>query len=65
MRNESGSYFVMLRHPECGHLPMIDNDDNVAWFDTEQEAVAAGSDSFLGEGFGFEVFCIGHGEVTG
>lgn len=58
------AYFVMLNHPNPSvpAVPMVHEDDEVAFFMTKEEAEEAAKNSFLGEGYGFEVFCLGRGE---
>ena len=60
-------YFVMLNCCSGGIVPLVvgDEHEELATFDTEDEAVAAGKDNTLGHHFGFEVFCTGCGEITG
>ena len=55
-------YFVMLNCTGGRITPMTDSDDNVAMFETIEEANEAARDNMLGEAYGFEVFCKGCGE---
>ena len=55
-------YFVMLSHPNINPLPMTEDDEHVAYFNTLEEAKSAAEDNPLGENYGYEVFCIGRGE---
>ena len=58
------SYFVMLNHPNFPAIPMTTGDgDLVAFFDSLDDACHAGHDNVLGESYGFEVFCLGNGEI--
>lgn len=59
-------YFIMLNCSNGGITPLVtgDLDDELATYDTEDEAVAAGKDNTLGNHFGFEVFCTGCGEIS-
>jgi len=54
-------YFVMLRHPNPRNngVPLMENDENIAWFETYTEASEAGENNWLGSDFGFVVFNIG------
>lgn len=52
------NYFVMLKHtnPNVKALPLTDEDDNVCWFDTEDDAEIAALSSLLGSSVGYQVF---------
>ena len=54
-------YFVILNHPNGHYMPMVDDDENLAMFDSEISAIVAGNDHMLGSSFGFEVFELGGG----
>lgn len=55
-------YFVMLNHPNGGVLPMVKDDEgNMAFYETEEDAGLAAEDNPLGETFGYEIFCLGMG----
>ena len=55
-------YFVILNHQNSDlFIPMTDENDNLAMFDSEISAVIAGQDNPLGKAFGFEVFEMGDG----
>jgi hypothetical protein len=49
-------FFVMLNHPNGGIVPMVDDDEDLATFDTVEEAESAARNSSLGDACGFEVF---------
>ena len=55
-------YFVILNHqnPDI-HLPLVDDDDQMMFFESENFAIAAAEGSMLGSAFGFEVFELGSG----
>lgn len=57
-------YFVMLNHQNGKIMPLIsaDSDDDIAMFETLEEANEACNRNLLGAAFGFEVFCRGCGE---
>lgn len=48
------SYFVILRGQNGRPLPMVDDENNIALFDTEDEAEECASENPLGSLFGFE-----------
>lgn len=55
-------YFVILNTSnEKTFMPMFDDDDNLAMFDSEISATVAGNKNLLGSVYGFEVFEIGGG----
>lgn len=58
-------YFVMLyTSADVGYVPMIDGDDNdLAMYDTEDEARSAAQNTSLGEAFGYEIFQMGEGVI--
>ena len=49
-------YFVMLIHPNCGYTPLMENEDDIAKFQTNEDAVSAAINTSLGEVYGYEVF---------
>lgn len=55
-------FFVMLNHPSPNvpAVPMADDED-IAFYDTEDAAREAANNSILGEKFGFEIFELGTG----
>lgn len=58
------NYFVMLEHPRGWPVPMIDSEsayDDLAWFETEDDARRCARQNPLGEAYGFEVFERGGG----
>ena len=61
--NNSGDYFVMLNLQRGGITPMVDGDDELALFETQEEAEASAKNNVLGDAFGYEVFCRGNGEI--
>jgi len=58
---EEDKFFVMLNHPKCLPLIMMKDEENVAYFDTQEEAKVAANDNDLGDAFGYEVFQLGCG----
>jgi hypothetical protein len=56
------AYFVILSHQKQEiFLPMLDENDILALFKTENDAINAGNENPLGKHFGFEVFELGYG----
>ncbi len=61
--NTNSEYFVMLNLQRGGISPMtLGEDDELALFETQEEAEASAKNNVLGDAFGFEVFCRGNGE---
>jgi hypothetical protein len=58
---EIGQFFVMLHIGENNYTPLM-HSDQIAKFDTVDDAMTAGEDNILGEVFGFEVFEMGTGD---
>lgn len=57
MRKTEGSlFFVMLDSGNRTPVPLVDDDENVALFDTESEAESAGRRNPLGNAFGYDVY---------
>lgn len=54
-------YFVLLHKGSWPPLPLVDENENIAWFETEEEASNVASENPLGEAFGFEIFELGRG----
>lgn len=57
-------YFVMLRHPSKGFVPMETGEGEcfeLATFETHIQADRSARDSVLGGALGFEVFKMGDG----
>lgn len=58
-------YFVILNHPNGKVLPLVENDENdIAMFDSEIQALSAGQNNDLGNYYGFEVFELGGGTYS-
>lgn len=58
-------YFVMLRRPRnAGFTPLFDEDDEVAMFEDERDAVEAAKLTEFGRLYGYEIFCEGCGEAS-
>ena len=57
-------YFVMLNHPNKNiqAMPMVDENENIAWFESEESARETAYGTQLGHAYGFEIFQLGHGE---
>ena len=50
-------YFVMLRHPNGEYfLPLVDDDNEIMQFSSEDEARDGAKSSSLGSEIGYEVF---------
>lgn len=62
MRGMKKDFFVTLNHPSGGSVPMVDEHDDLATFDSEAEARDAAMGTFLGQNCGFEIFERGTGE---
>jgi len=60
-------YFVILNCSNGGITPLVTGDlhEELATFDSEDEAAEAARNNTLGNFFGFEVFCAGCGELNG
>ena len=57
-----GDYFVILNHPNCGFVHMSEGDENdLARFETEDDARNAAKANALGGTFGYEIFEAGTG----
>jgi len=54
-------YFVMLHCQNGGITPMMQDEDEIATYDSLEEACFAAEDNLLGFTFGFEVFKRGMG----
>jgi hypothetical protein len=54
-------YFVMLTTQDGGYTPMMQDDDDIAQYATEQEARENAEQNMLAQAFGYEVFRIGDG----
>lgn len=54
-------YFVILNHPNGGNVPMTDEDDEMVFFECEDDAFNAASNTSIGPEFGFEIFRSGNG----
>jgi hypothetical protein len=54
-------YFVMLITQKSSFTPMM-NDDEIAKYETLEDARTAARDNLLGYHFGYEIFCMGEGE---
>lgn len=58
---EEGEFFVMLNHPSERYVPMVWAENEIAKFNTQEDAEEAARDSSLGTHFGYEIFQIGKG----
>lgn len=56
-----GDFFIMMYHPNLKAIPIIDEDENVLFFSTEDEAreVADNHDGCIN--LGYEIFEMGNG----
>jgi len=53
-------YFVMLRHPNGEYiLPLVDDNNEMVQFSTEEDALNGAESSSLGSEVGFEAFKLG------
>lgn len=60
------NYFVILNHPNGIVMPLVEGDDNdLAMFESDTDAMAAGYENPLGQNFGFEIFELGGGSHHG
>lgn len=59
-------YFVMLNHPSdyVEAVPLMKDDDHIEFFETKEEADKAAPQTILGDNYGWEVFCLGRGELN-
>lgn len=55
-------YFVILNCPNGGISPMVQEDGELATYDSYDDAAEAAEDNMLGNHFGYEVFQTGMGE---
>lgn len=56
------NFFVILYMQKNNYTHMSEGEDNdIAWFETEAEAVDAAKGHPLGHAFGYDVFEIGNG----
>lgn len=58
------TYFAMLMCQNGGITPMMENDHDLATYDTAEECAEIASQNILGQNFGYEVFASGCGEIT-
>ena len=58
---EQYPFFVILHHPSGGILPMIDEYDELALYETFDEAADAAENNILGQNIGYEIFEAGWG----
>jgi len=54
-------FFVMLNTQDGGITPLVDDKEDLATFDTVEEATKGAKSSILGDAFGYEVFQTGYG----
>jgi hypothetical protein len=59
-----GTWFVMLRGGKDGPLPMKDENDEIALFETEVEADREGEQNPVGHARGFQVYRWPYKRVT-
>lgn len=57
-------YFVMIAHPSNNvpAIPMTEDNDDIAFFDDEDDARWAGENNSMAKAFGYEIFQLGTGE---
>lgn len=58
--NSNQSYFVMLLLPNGNSVPLMNNED-MAFFESKEDAVEAARRNPLGRELGFEIFELGDG----
>lgn len=64
MKNvEQFPFFVMLHHPNGGALPMVDDNEDVVFYDSKTHAISDAKANPLGGNYGFEIFEIGYGDT--
>ena len=56
------NYFVMLNHPNGGFVPLMENDEDMSTFETDQDARNGADGTCIGPIFGYEVFQMGTGD---
>lgn len=49
-------WFAMIRHQKGFPMPLVDENEDVALFNTEEEASAAARRTLMGETFGYEIY---------
>ena len=60
----TGDYFVMLNTQDGNYVPLMFDMDTIARFKTFNDAKVSAENNPLGEHYGYEVFCIGCGELN-
>jgi hypothetical protein len=51
------TYIVMLRTQDGKkHIPLVDLEDDIIEFESEEDADKAGRSNMLGEAFGFDIY---------
>lgn len=57
------AFFVMLNHPNkrVVAIPMTDEDDEMAFFNSEEDARKACENNSFAQAFGYEIFELGTG----
>ena len=48
-------YFILLRHPKGFPLPIMNDDDIIMLFDSEEDAEKCAQDNSFAEAFGYEI----------
>lgn len=61
--SDNPEYFVMLLCPNGSYRPMEDDDGQMKFLNTEQEARQQAISTVLGGEVGFEIFRLGNGEI--
>lgn len=50
------TYFVMLNLPYEGITPIVNDDEEVALFETEKEAIDIADKNIMGAAYGYEIY---------
>ena len=50
------NYFVMLNHPSHAPLPMMRDDEDIAWYSSIDDAENAAKMNPLGEAYGYTIY---------
>lgn len=61
-REDEADFFVMLHCQNGSATVMTDDQGEVAFYETKEDADYAAFENMLGKAFGWEVFCMGNGE---
>jgi hypothetical protein len=59
----SKDFFIMMYNQKEGAIPIIDENQNVVFFETEEEARKAVKDHYFCQQLGYEIFELGMGSI--